>query len=51
MHGEVTEKWPDLSILTKERGFRLQGTAVCEEASRKDLGGLMEDKGYFSNIC
>lgn len=41
-----------LSIsLAKERRFGSQGTTNCGETTRKYMGKLMGDKGYFSKVC
>lgn len=38
-------------ILTKERRFGLQGMINCGKGTRKYIGELMEDEGYFSKVC
>ena len=39
------------TILTKERGFGLEGMINHAEVTRKHVGVLMEDKGYLSKAC
>lgn len=39
------------NILTTKRGFGFQGTINCGEVTRKYLGELVEDTGYFSKVC
>ena len=39
------------NILTHKRGFGFQGTVNCGEVTRKYMGELVEDTGYFSKVC
>ena len=39
------------TILTTEKGFGLEGTINCGEVTRKYMRRLMEDKGYYSEVC
>lgn len=39
------------TILTKEGVFGLQGMINHEEVTKKYMGELMEDEGYFSKVC
>lgn len=48
---EVVWLWGLPAILTKEKGFGLQGMINCEEATRKYMGELMEEKGCVSKVC
>lgn len=38
------------TILTKGKGFSLQGIINCKEVTRECMGELMENLGYFSKV-
>lgn len=39
------------TLLTKEKGFRLQGTIKCGDVTRKYMGELMKDNVYVHKVC
>lgn len=38
------------TLLTKGKGFSLQGMINCKEVNRECMGELMENLGYFSEV-
>lgn len=38
------------TILTKEKGFGLQGMGNCGEVTSNYMGKLMENPGYFGKV-
>lgn len=43
--------WGFCTILTKEKGFGLHGMINRGDMTRKYMRKLMEDEGYFSQVC
>lgn len=39
------------TLFTKKGRFGLPGTVKREEVTRRDMEGLLEDKGYFRALC